>query len=297
MVKVGTDDGELLDEEKENVVLAFGGDDTIKMRNRNDYVIAGGGDDDARGLGGGDSLFGEDGFDSLDGGEDNDHLDGGLGRDYLSGDGGDDTLIGGGGNDAPTEATPEIFPWQVIDPATDEVRDLIDPATDEVRNPMGGLFAGAGNDVISGGEGWDWLEGDSGNDAVLAGEGDDTLRGGDDNDVLFGGAGNDWVWGEQGDDTLDGGNGGDVVDGGTGDDQLTGGDGDDLFWFAGNYGDDWILDFTKGADHIGIDVADPNSPNAVTISVLGDDTKISFAGTTIEVEDAVGLSAADILLY
>ena len=67
---------------------------------------------------------------------------------------------------------------------------------------MANYNGGAGNDVLRGTGGADWMSG---------GAGDDTLNGLGGNDLLFGGAGRD---------TLDGGSGSDVVDGGLGDDLL-----------------------------------------------------------------------------
>ncbi len=53
------------------------------------------------------------------------------------------------------------------------------------------LVGGAQNDVISSGNGWDFLDGGDGNDALYSGGGNDILRGGPRGDLLVGGAGND----------------------------------------------------------------------------------------------------------
>lgn len=137
------------------------------------------------------------------------------------------------------------------------------------------IFAGAGNDLISGGAADDRLFSGNGHDLVYSGHGDDfvynpfgkvtafgdhgddllqnvgdgagNLNGEQGSDVLVGGIGDDFLRGGTGNDTLigDGFAGGflfgnDVLDGGTGNDTLTGGLGADRFVFAGNGGKDRI---------------------------------------------------------
>lgn len=129
----------------------------------------------------------------------------------------------------------------------------------------GQVFAGAGNDYISGGfsgdqliggdgadqifgnGGADYIQGDAGNDIIQAGWGWDTVYGGDgddvitglgfsatgdasfgDNDTLVGGAGNDIITGDTGVDLLIGDEGDDLLEGGWGNDTVYGGDGNDI---------------------------------------------------------------------
>jgi Ca2+-binding RTX toxin-like protein len=121
------------------------------------------------------------------------------------------------------------------------------------------IFAGSGNDTISGDSGNDVLNGMAGNDTLIGGEGNDTLVGGTGidtadysmttgqiavdlsgykasgvsigNDILIeienviGGSGNDTLIGDQGDSILSGGLGNDRLVGGLGSDTLTGGKG------------------------------------------------------------------------
>jgi hypothetical protein len=68
--------------------------------------------------------------------------------------------------------------------------------------PAANLFAGAGNDTLSGGSGGDQLFGQSGNDTLLGRGGTDLLFGGDDNDTLTGGGGDDQVFGQSGSDRM-----------------------------------------------------------------------------------------------
>ncbi|MCA1749772.1 MAG: hypothetical protein LC634_09715, partial [Sphingomonadales bacterium] len=78
------------------------------------------------------------------------------------------------------------------------------------------IFIGnTGNNTLIGRHGWDWLDGQGGNDSLYGGTG---------NDVLIGGADDDYLSGEEGDDRLDG---------GTGDNQLYGGDRDDILYYSG----------------------------------------------------------------
>ena len=94
--------------------------------------------------------------------------------------------------------------------------------TEEVERRVGG------NDILSGGKGYDQIFGGAGNDTLKGGVGDDVLRGGEGNDKLFGGAGDDVLNGGAGNDTLKGGAGDDVLRGGEGNDKLFGGAGDDV---------------------------------------------------------------------
>ncbi|WP_051940195.1 putative Ig domain-containing protein [Stenoxybacter acetivorans] len=73
---------------------------------------------------------------------------------------------------------------------------------------------------------------------------------------LYGGNGDDWVtgdsfndvlYGEAGNDNLSGDDGNDILDGGIGNDGLVGGDGDDCYVFSGLFGQDIVTDM-GGAD-------------------------------------------------
>ncbi|MGV1908195.1 hypothetical protein [Agrobacterium cavarae] len=67
------------------------------------------------------------------------------------------------------------------------------------------LIGGAGNDSLSGAEGWDWIVGGAGNDTLDGGSEADVLMGGDGNDILRGGWDLDYLEGGAGADTLIGG--------------------------------------------------------------------------------------------
>lgn len=86
------------------------------------------------------------------------------------------------------------------------------------------------DDVIDGGNFQDWINGLGGNDEISGGNQHDVISGdGDDggDDVITGDNGKDVVNGDGGDDDLAGNNGKDVVNGGSGRDNVSGGNGKD----------------------------------------------------------------------
>ncbi|MES2826007.1 MAG: M10 family metallopeptidase C-terminal domain-containing protein, partial [Pseudomonadota bacterium] len=105
-------------------------------------------------------------------------------------------------------------------------------------------------DTIYGGEGNDYIAGESG---------DDTLYGDEDHDFIFGGMGDDKIEGGEGSDHLYGGDGTfavvdgvDILNGGDGNDILEGGTGIDKYIFSGNFGRDMIKD-NDGKIYFGAD--------------------------------------------
>ena len=65
------------------------------------------------------------------------------------------------------------------------------------------IYAGGGNDVVTGSVKADWLNGENGNDAINGAEGNDTLEGGAGNDTLNGGSGQDWTLFSSGNNRID----------------------------------------------------------------------------------------------
>jgi Ca2+-binding RTX toxin-like protein len=138
------------------------------------------------------------------------------------------------------------------------------------------IYAGSGNDTLSGARGRDTINGGEGNDTVRGNQGDDFLLGnlgqdfirgdaGDDliggeegDDRILGGDGNDSLYGDEGADEVQGGDGNDYVSGGAGVDRLWGNAGSDVFMFAPIDGErrdtdrDQVVDFVRGQDHIAI---------------------------------------------
>jgi Ca2+-binding RTX toxin-like protein len=151
----------------DNLILTFGGRDSVAAGQGDDAVLLGKGNDTALGGDGKDTLLGEDG---------NDRLSGDGGDDLAIGDDGQDTIALGGGNDVGFGGRGQDV--------------LSGGDGDDV------LSGGSGHDLVSGGRGADTLYGDAGND-TLSGEG------GADVFVFESGFGKDVVLGfEKGVDTL-----------------------------------------------------------------------------------------------
>ena len=180
-----------------------------------------------------------------------DNLTGSDHADLLQGDGMRNVLMGGKGDD-----------WD-------------DPETTGANMREGGLFGGAGNDLLSGGDGNDWLDGGTGRDDIWGGDGDDNLHGGGGDDAPYSVAADGtesvlstsvsiagydidqlMIMGTTATDTPDdgtshwraglfGGKGNDTLDGGGGSDMLIGGPGDDHFIYDG---DDPVRDGGPGSD-------------------------------------------------
>ncbi|MEQ1543339.1 MAG: hypothetical protein ABL926_13950, partial [Novosphingobium sp.] len=101
-------------------------------------------------------------------------------------------------------------------------------------NIIPSIYAGTGNNVLTGSSGADFLNGGAGNDTLYGSGGDDVLQGDAGDDTLYGGAGNDrlvggagvnLLYGEAGDDRFEfgayeGSTPGTVIDGGDGYDVL-----------------------------------------------------------------------------
>jgi VCBS repeat-containing protein len=145
------------------------------------------------------------------------------------------------------------------------------------------LFGTVRPDAFTDQPGWDTIYFASNADDVVSGlDGSDVLHGENGNDQLSGGAGIDFLYGERGDDILDGGDGNDELDGGPGDDQLTGGNGSDTFIItkeAGSVdsGDDTILDFGVGVDHLQLNGLTVNSLTSADVDRTGElDAVLSF---------------------
>lgn len=165
-----------------------------------DWIIAGGGDDD---------ISGGAGNDVIEAGEGNDTVSGGPGDDKIYGQGGEDVLVGGAGEDLLLGGAGS---------------DVIYGGDD--GDHMGG---GGGDDQMYGEDGNDCMSGGEGNDVMLGGAGDDKIFGGDGNDTILGGAGNDLLVGGDGDDLMIGNDEDDTFYGGAGDDFMKGFHGSDTF--------------------------------------------------------------------
>lgn len=83
------------------------------------------------------------------------------------------------------------------------------------------IYAGGGADTVIGGDGSDQLFGSDGNDQLFGEDGTDFLYGGNNNDILIAGGDNDFLYGGNGDDALAGGAGADSISGGAGTDIIS----------------------------------------------------------------------------
>ena len=157
----------------------------------------------------------------------------------------------------------------------------------------------SGNDNLYGGEGNDLLHGNRGRDFLDGGSGNDTLHGGKNNDALSGMYGNDYLYGDFDDDTLDGGEGNDfqsgnrgndLLDGGSGEDTLHGGKNNDVL--TGNSGDDF-LSGDLGDDTL---VGGTGSDVFVLFQGSGSDTIVDFQDGIDSLGLALGLSFNDLAI-
>ncbi|MFT3950948.1 MAG: calcium-binding protein [Oscillospiraceae bacterium] len=151
-------------ENKENVIYGFDGDDTIFGGSLRDIIYGGKGNDKLHGGEGEDLLSGENGNDKLIGGAGNDELHGGEGDDILYGDDENSSLRSLKSNLVTTND------------------DILygDDGNDTLYGDSGNdyLYGNEGNDKLDGGTGTDWLYGGNGNDTYIfgAGYGSDTIE-------------------------------------------------------------------------------------------------------------------------
>ena len=185
----------------------------------NDRLIGTNGDDI---IDGADRIYGRDGDDNLMGGDGNDTIQGQDGADELrGGDGndrlyadGDDTVIDGG--DGYDRLYTRGDADMNIDLAAAGIEEAVGGAGDDTFDASAAservrLYGKAGDDVLSGGAGNDYIRGDDGHDVLSGGAGNDILDERSGADQLSGGDGDDRLYA----DFLDG-----VIDGGAGYDRL-----------------------------------------------------------------------------
>jgi len=213
-------------------------------------------------------------FENLTGSNFNDTLTGNAGANTLNGGAGADTLIGGDGSDSyvvdnvgdvvsetnavaatgGTDTVSSSLAAYTLGANVENLRLLATTAANGTGNTLNNtLFAGAGNNILNGGDGVDTASyafaatavvaslavttaqatGGSGSDTLLAFE---NLAGSNFNDTLTGNAGANTLSGGAGNDALNGAAGNDTLDGGAGADTLVGGDGSDIY-IVDNVGD------------------------------------------------------------
>jgi Ca2+-binding RTX toxin-like protein len=172
----------------ENNIFGRVGDDFLNGRGGDDFLNGRGDDDFLNGLSGNDTLLGGNGNDTLVGGFGNDYLDGGAGIDtagyQFETEG---VLISTGFSGAQGYDT-FVHVENITGSSFDDFieGDRLGVATNNV------LFGGAGNDFLDGDDETTVIgTSRGGNDTLGGGNGHDWLRGGLGNDILTGGAGAD----------------------------------------------------------------------------------------------------------
>ncbi len=270
-----------------------------------DFITGGSFDDTILGLAGDDVLRGGAGNDSLDSGTGQVSIDGGDGEDRAAFDLSGATtamyirnianlgLAGlgqirnveilssfrlGSGSDR-VELT-QLASASVTTGAGNDTVSAVGPTSVE---------AGPGNDLITLGEGNDYVDPGAGADLVRLGGGDDQLdytstgnRNATDPDTVYGEDGNDRIYTAAGDDLLDGGNGNDTLFGGRGADRIFGGAGHDSIEgeggadiLRGGDGDDRIFadyDHSTGTTPADNDLVLGEAGNDYLVGGIGADT-------------------------
>ncbi len=198
--------------DRDDTLFDWSGPSTVDGGTGNDGLDGNAGSDQVSGGAGNDALRGESGDDTLDGGDGDDSLEGfGLNSGDTENDTtGRDVYVGGAGADL-VDYTARTDPLTLdLDGAAD---DGGAGEGDRIGADVERLYAGSGNDVLTGNAAVNWLYGYGGDDLLTAGGSDDVLKGGDNADRLFGDDGGDDLDGGPGDDVLDGGPGVDIFDG------------------------------------------------------------------------------------
>jgi Ca2+-binding RTX toxin-like protein len=133
------------------------------------------------------------------------------------------------------------------------------------------IDAGGGNDVITLGNGLNFVQGGSGDDTIIAGNGNNLLLdGGDGNDTITTGNGNNNIAGGNGDDTITVGNGNNTIDAGSGDNVILVGNGDNQI--------------TAGDGDNELDIGDYNNGSGTNTIVFGNgDNRLTDFGDGVDI--------------
>jgi Ca2+-binding RTX toxin-like protein len=256
----------------------LGGVDTLNYTGTTAAVAVNLGAGTASGFGtiaGIENVTGGTGADNLTGSADANTLSGGAGDDTLAGGLGNDSLVGGAGIDTASYAgeTDDMF----VSLATNNARrGSAAAAVEDTLATIENITGGLGNDTLTGNNAANNLEGGAGNDTLSGGAGVDTLLGGAGNDLIIGGTGNDALSGGGDDDTFSYtiGDGIDTIDGGTGNDTLS---------ILGTAAANTLDVIFNGASITQFEGGTITSIEAVTADLLGDNDRLSYAGTTAAV--------------
>jgi len=128
----GEGDDRLIGTGLDDIIAGLDGDDLINGLGGDDVITGDSGDDILKGGVGNDAIFGGLGNDRLIGGSENDILVGGAGDDSIIGGAGNDIIIGGLGGDSMTGGQgADIFVYESIDDAGDNIR-LFELGSDKI---------------------------------------------------------------------------------------------------------------------------------------------------------------------
>ncbi|HYE18197.1 MAG TPA: calcium-binding protein [Tepidisphaeraceae bacterium] len=215
-------------------VNALGGDDRVELQvARQSFISGGAGIDTLIGGSGSDTIDGDQGNDQVFGNKGNDTLvwDPGDGSDFFEGGKGFDNFLFNGSDGA------EVMAATANGNRVTFTRNLGNIVMDVGSAEKMTVIAKGGADQITVNN----LAGTSIQQVVIdAGAGDDVLNGGNLAEILLGGEGNDTIDGNQGNDSMLGDAGDDLLiwDPGDGSDLVVGGVGNDRLLFNGSNGDE-----------------------------------------------------------
>ena len=164
-----------------------------------------------------DVLIGNDEVNRLVGAGGADDLQGNGGNDVLEGGAGADTLDGGTGTDWASYAGSDTGVSVDFNNGASEKGHAQGDVFTSIENLRGSPY----NDMLSGDDSVNAIDGEDGADELQGNGGNDVLKGGAGADRLDGGEGDDELAGDEGDDILVGGAGADRLDGGTGVDRAS----------------------------------------------------------------------------
>ncbi|UOA20942.1 Bifunctional hemolysin/adenylate cyclase (plasmid) [Sulfitobacter indolifex] len=220
-------------------------------------------------------VYGYEGDDSINAGIGHDTVYGGDGDDTLAGGYGADIIDGGKDNDTADYSTSTGGVTVSLTTGKGTGSDAQGDTLTDIENLTGSRF----NDVLTGDDEDNRLDGGAGADKLYGADGEDTLIGGDGADLLDGGKDDDTLFGRAGIDTLLGGKGKDHLDGGAGDDRLEGGEDDDIL--LGGDGADALFggegkDILEGG--LGDDSLNGGADDDILLGGAGDDTLNGGAG-------------------
>jgi Ca2+-binding RTX toxin-like protein len=257
----------------DDILYGNEGNDIIDGRAGNDTIYGGEGKNILLGGAGNDTIFGGAGDDQLDGGAGNNTLYGGEGKNFFVADSGNDVAYAGAGND--------VF---FLGNGNNTV--YASEGNNQINTGLGNdlIYAGAGNDVITAGDG---------NNTIFASEGLNRITTGLGNDLIYAGAGNDFIFSGAGDDLIYASEGNNTISAGTGNDTVYTGSGIDRFILDAGVGSLTIYNFssndliTRGS---GL-----TATSALTLSLSGDDTLVSFGTDLLATLKSVQLDRVNIV--